>query len=135
MDRLHVATLNIRNLADRWDERLPLLLADMAALQPDLLGLQEVVYAAPAGPADRRGGRGPLRSVRGWAGRPEYGNAMLVREPLAAARRRAARPRARTGRRSGLVALPGRRTRRSSRSPISTTSRPTRPCATSRRAS
>ena len=44
MDRLHVATLNIRNLADRWAERLPLLLADMAALQPDLLGLQEVVY-------------------------------------------------------------------------------------------
>ena len=31
MDRLHVATLNLRNLADRWDERLPLLLADMAA--------------------------------------------------------------------------------------------------------
>ena len=36
VDRLLVATLNIRNLADRWDERLPLLLADMAALQPDL---------------------------------------------------------------------------------------------------
>src|SRR5918996_5047597 len=44
MDSLHVATLNISNLADRWDERLPLLLADMAALQPDILGLQEVVY-------------------------------------------------------------------------------------------
>ena len=44
MDRLLVATLNIRNLADRWDERLPLLLADMAALQPDVMGLQEVVY-------------------------------------------------------------------------------------------
>lgn len=40
MDRMHVATLNIRNLADRWPERLPLLLADMAALQPDLLGLR-----------------------------------------------------------------------------------------------
>ena len=38
MDRLHVATLNILNLADRWPERLPLLLADTAALQPDLLG-------------------------------------------------------------------------------------------------
>ena len=44
MDRLHVATLNIRNLADRWFERLPLLLADMATLQPDVLGLQEIVY-------------------------------------------------------------------------------------------
>ena len=41
---LRVATLNLRNLADRWDERLPLLLADFAALQPDLIGLQEVVY-------------------------------------------------------------------------------------------
>ena len=76
MDRLHVATLNIRNLADRWDERLPLLLADMAALQPDLLGLQEVVYAAPAGPPDRRGAARAATSARaGWAGRPEYGNA------------------------------------------------------------
>ena len=58
MDRLHVATLNIRNLADRWFERLPLLLADMATLQPDLLGLQEVVYvmqqaARRSGPSSR----------------------------------------------------------------------------------
>jgi endonuclease/exonuclease/phosphatase family metal-dependent hydrolase len=46
MDRLHVATLNILNLADRWPERLPLILADMAALQPDVLGLQERVESA-----------------------------------------------------------------------------------------
>ena len=45
-DELHVATLNLRNIADRWTERLPLLLADMAALQPDLIGLQECVFAA-----------------------------------------------------------------------------------------
>jgi len=85
MDRLHVATLNIRNLADRWDERLPLILADMAALQPDILGLQEVVYVLQQ---DRLiGAAGPARyeSTRGWAGRPEYGNALLVREPLVAA--------------------------------------------------
>ena len=55
MDRLHVATLNIRNLADRWFERLPLLLADMAALQPDLLGLQEVVYVMQQDRLHRRG--------------------------------------------------------------------------------
>ena len=61
MDRLHVATLNIRNLADRWFERLPLLLADMAALQPDLLGLQEVVYVMQQ---DRLHRRGRGRSVR-----------------------------------------------------------------------
>jgi endonuclease/exonuclease/phosphatase family metal-dependent hydrolase len=84
MDRLHVATLNIRNLADRWDERLPLILADMAALQPDVLGLQEVVYVLQQDRLIGAAGEGRYESARGWAGRPEYGNAMLVREPLAA---------------------------------------------------
>jgi endonuclease/exonuclease/phosphatase family metal-dependent hydrolase len=84
MDRLHVATLNIRNLADRWDERLPLILADMAALQPDLLGLQEVVYVLQQDRLIGAAGAGRYESTRGWAGRPEYGNALLVREPLAA---------------------------------------------------
>jgi endonuclease/exonuclease/phosphatase family metal-dependent hydrolase len=84
MDQLHVATLNIRNLADRWEERLPLLLADMSALQPDLLGLQEVVY--PLQQDRLLGAAGPARyeTTRGWAGRPEYGNALLVKEPLVA---------------------------------------------------
>ena len=84
MDRLHVATLNIRNLADRWFERLPLLLADMAALQPDLLGLQEVVYPMQQDRLLGAAGEGRYGVVRGWAGRPEYGNSLLVREPLAA---------------------------------------------------
>jgi endonuclease/exonuclease/phosphatase family metal-dependent hydrolase len=82
MDRLHVATLNIRNLADRWDERLPLILADMAAMQPDLLGLQEVVYVLQQDRLIGAAGEGRYESVRGWAGRPEYGNAMLARSPL-----------------------------------------------------
>jgi hypothetical protein len=68
MDRLHVATLNILNLADRWFERLPLLLADMAALQPDLLGLQEVVYVMQQdrliGAAEKAGIKPP------WLGGP-----------------------------------------------------------------
>ena len=84
MDSLHVATLNIRNLADRWDERLPLLLADMAALQPDILGLQEVVYVLQQDRLIGAAGTGRYDSTRGWAGRPEYGNALLVREPLVA---------------------------------------------------
>jgi endonuclease/exonuclease/phosphatase family metal-dependent hydrolase len=84
VDQLHVATLNLRNLADRWDERLPLLLADMAALQPDLMGLQEVVYPAQQDRLLGAAGAGEYRVVRGWAGRPEYGNSILVREPLAA---------------------------------------------------
>lgn len=82
MDLLHVATLNIRNLADRWDERLPLLLADFAALQPDLMGLQEVVYVLQQDRVIGAAGAGEYRAIRGWAGRPEYGNAMLVRAGL-----------------------------------------------------
>jgi endonuclease/exonuclease/phosphatase family metal-dependent hydrolase len=78
MDRLHVATLNILNLADRWDERLPLLLTDFAALQPDLIGLQEVVYPMQQDRLIGAAGAGEYRAIRGWAGRPEYGNSMLV---------------------------------------------------------
>lgn len=84
MDSLHVATLNIRNLADRWDERLPLLLADMAALQPNLMGLQEVAYVLQQDRLIGAAGEGRYQSIRGWAARPEYGNALLVREPLVA---------------------------------------------------
>jgi endonuclease/exonuclease/phosphatase family metal-dependent hydrolase len=84
MDPLLVATLNIRNLADRWWERLPLLLADMAALQPDLVGLQEVVYVMGQDRLIGAAGDGRYRAVQGWAGRPEYGNSLLVKEPLVA---------------------------------------------------
>ncbi len=82
MEQLRVATLNILNLADRWPERLPLILADMSALQPDLLGLQECVYAMQQDRLIGAAGEGRYSSVRGWAGRPEYGNALLVKEPL-----------------------------------------------------
>ena len=83
MDRLHVATLNILNLADRWEERLPLLLTDFAALQPDLIGLQEVVYPMQQDRLIGAAGAGEYRAIRGWAGRPEYGNSMLVGAGLA----------------------------------------------------
>jgi endonuclease/exonuclease/phosphatase family metal-dependent hydrolase len=81
MTTLSVATLNIRNIADRWTERLPLLLADMAALQPDLLGLQECVFAVQQDRLIGAAGEAHYESHRGWATRPEYGNAALVREP------------------------------------------------------
>jgi endonuclease/exonuclease/phosphatase family metal-dependent hydrolase len=84
LDRLLVATLNILNLADRWEERLPLLLADMAALQPDLIGLQEVVYPMQQDRLLGAAGEGRYQEVRGWAGRPEYGNSLLVKGPLRA---------------------------------------------------
>ena len=82
MDRLHVATLNILNLADRWPERLPLLLADFAALQPDLIGLQEVVYVMHQDRVIGAAGEGHYAIVRGWAGRPEFGNSLLLKLPL-----------------------------------------------------
>ena len=83
VEPLHVATLNIRNSADRWSERLALLLADMAALQPDLMGLQECVYPMHQDRVIAAAGHGHYSIVRGWAGRPEYGNSLLVRRPLA----------------------------------------------------
>lgn len=83
MTRLRVATLNILNLADRWEERLPLLLADTAALRPDLLGLQEVVYPMQQDRLLAAGTPDDYGVHRGWAGRPEYGNSLLVRAPLA----------------------------------------------------
>ncbi len=82
MSSLTVATLNLRNIADRWDERLPLLLADMAALQPDVMGLQECVFAVQQDRILGAAGAGRYDVHRGWATRPEYGNATLVREPL-----------------------------------------------------
>ena len=82
-DELLVATLNLRNIADRWPERIPLLLADMAALQPDLIGLQECVFAVQQDRILGAAGEGRYESRRGWAGRPEYGNAVLGKAPLA----------------------------------------------------
>jgi endonuclease/exonuclease/phosphatase family metal-dependent hydrolase len=84
MDRLLVATWNILNLQDRWEERLPLLLAEMSALQPDLIGLQEVVYPMQQDRLLGAAGEGRYQEVRGWAGRPEYGNSLLVKGPLRA---------------------------------------------------
>jgi endonuclease/exonuclease/phosphatase family metal-dependent hydrolase len=81
---LHVATLNILNLADRWPERLPLILADMSALQPDVLGIQECVYVMQQDRLIGAAGEARYAAVRGWAGRPEYGNSLLVRESLPA---------------------------------------------------
>ena len=83
MDRLTIGTLNLRNIADRWDERLPLLLADMAALQPDLLGLQECVFAFQQDRILGAAGAAHYEAHRAWAGRPEYGNALLVKQSLA----------------------------------------------------
>lgn len=84
MSHLRVATLNLRNLMDRWDERMPLVLADMRAIQPDLIGLQEVMYPIQQDRLIGAAGAGRYADHRAWAQRPEWGNSVLVKEPLAA---------------------------------------------------
>jgi len=79
---LRVLSLNIRNLMDRWPERLPLLLAEFGALQPDLAGLQEVVYPLQQDRLLAASGEGRYEVRRAWAWRPEAGNSILVRESL-----------------------------------------------------
>jgi endonuclease/exonuclease/phosphatase family metal-dependent hydrolase len=79
---LHVATLNVRNFADRWDERLPLLLADMRALQPDVIGLQEVIFPLQQDRLMGAAGAAAYRTIRGRPEEPEIGNSLLVQERL-----------------------------------------------------
>ena len=81
---LRVLTLNILNMADRWPERLPLLLAEFAALQPDVAGLQEAVYVMQQDRLLAASGEGEYAIRRAWAYRPdEAGNSILVRRPMA----------------------------------------------------
>lgn len=39
---IRVGTLNLRNTSDRWSERKPILLEQLSALEPDMIGLQEL---------------------------------------------------------------------------------------------
>lgn len=40
--RIRVGTLNLRNTSDRWPERYPLLIEQLSALNPDIIGFQEL---------------------------------------------------------------------------------------------
>ncbi|MFI5255231.1 MAG: endonuclease/exonuclease/phosphatase family protein [Candidatus Limnocylindrales bacterium] len=82
--RLRYLSLNLRNLMDRWPERMPLLLAEFAALQPDIAGLQEVVFPLQQDRLLGASGEGHYAARRVAAWRPEAGNSLLVRLPLAA---------------------------------------------------
>lgn len=81
---IRVLTLNLLNMADRWPERLPLLLNEFAALQPDVAGLQEVVYVMQQDRLLGASGAAHYAIRRAWSYRPdEAGNSLLVRHPLA----------------------------------------------------
>jgi endonuclease/exonuclease/phosphatase family metal-dependent hydrolase len=79
---VRVATINIRNLMDRWAERLPLLLADFAALQADVCAMQEVVYPLEQDRVIAAAGQAHYAIHRGPAQRPEWGNSLLIRADL-----------------------------------------------------
>jgi len=81
---LHVATFNLRNTDDRPDARLPLVLAEMEALQPDLLGLQECVFPLQQDRLVGAAGASRYHVRRGWTAELEIGNSLLIREPHAA---------------------------------------------------
>jgi len=64
-----VATLNVRNTADDWRQRAPLLVEQLAALDPDVIGLQEVRRLP--GQARRIARQASAGSAR-WTVRAEY---------------------------------------------------------------
>lgn len=51
--KLRLATFNIRNINDRYEERMPLLGAAFSAIDADIIGLQEVI-TSDAGPSKPR---------------------------------------------------------------------------------
>lgn len=78
---LHVATFNLRNTDDRIDARFPLVLSEMEALQPDILGLQECIFPMHQDRLIGAAGLNRYEVRRGWTLEAEIGNSLLVREP------------------------------------------------------
>jgi endonuclease/exonuclease/phosphatase family metal-dependent hydrolase len=92
MPTFRVATINIWNRFGPWDQRLPAIRAEVKALAPDLLGMQEVLRLDP-GEGD---GLDQLAAVGDGFGyhaayarahdEKYFGNAALSRWPIAASR-------------------------------------------------
>lgn len=85
--RLRVATLNLWNLTEPYERRRDLILAEFSHLQPDLIGLQEVVddpdrgYNQARELASREGLHVLYFPAAGF-GRGTIGNAVLSRYPI-----------------------------------------------------
>jgi endonuclease/exonuclease/phosphatase family metal-dependent hydrolase len=90
MDRLRVLTLNIWNRQGPWEERLAMIRDGIRSLEPDLIGLQEVLWNEHASQADEiRDGLGyevALGSAHELGGGVHFGNAVLSRWPIAESR-------------------------------------------------
>lgn len=86
MDVLRAVTLNIWNRQGPWERRLPLIRDGLAALAPDVVGLQEVLGMTGASQADE------IAAGLGWhvhyapawhlGGGLTFGNAILSPHPL-----------------------------------------------------
>ncbi|MEO8875265.1 MAG: endonuclease/exonuclease/phosphatase family protein [Polyangiaceae bacterium] len=80
-----VATLNIWNRMGPWDERLTAILAGVEKIQPDILGLQEVIVLPDAfDQAKTIAGKFGMQSFFGRNDSSEYpmGNAILSKWPI-----------------------------------------------------
>lgn len=86
-DVLRAVTLNIWNRQGPWPERLPLIRDGLAALEPDIVGLQEVL-GFPGMPSQAHEIAEPfgwhVHHVPAWnvGGGLTFGNAILSRHPL-----------------------------------------------------
>ncbi|MGI8925781.1 MAG: endonuclease/exonuclease/phosphatase family protein [Tepidiformaceae bacterium] len=109
--QLLIATFNLRNINDRYDERKPLLAGAFAALAPDIIGLQEVVFTR-----DRQDdflarqvvGK-DYRRLEARSGRyPNFGNAILCGAGEVQAHEELRLSHDRVAHRA-LIALPGNR--------------------------
>lgn len=92
MGVLKVLTLNLWHRTEPYAARLAALRAGIAALDPDVIGLQEVVVGAGASQLEELSQGTPLRhatfaAAHAAAGGAEFGNAILSRYPLAATHR------------------------------------------------
>jgi endonuclease/exonuclease/phosphatase family metal-dependent hydrolase len=93
INSVHVATLNLRNTADRWRERRGLLVAQLVDLAPDVIGVQElrmhpdqagwIAGQVARGTGDRLRYRAHRRGKRGLLGLWE-GIGVLSRSPVVA---------------------------------------------------
>lgn len=83
---LKVVTINIWNRAGPWDRRLELLRAGIAALDPDVVGLQEVMSDGTRSLADDiaegLGYVSAFGAAKAMGGGIDFGNAVLSRWPI-----------------------------------------------------
>lgn len=90
MGKLRVLTLNIWNRQGPWEQRLPLIRAGIRALDPDLVGLQEIIHRDGRSQAEDIAAGLGYEAAFGVAhdlgGGVQFGNAVLSRWPISSSR-------------------------------------------------